>query len=159
MDLEQQIQELIDGAPQDGTTANAVKAITPVLKQIAKRLKHTQYYILQTLEQQWVMTTLSHQTQPEVEKNVIYAFSNHRDASVSSSSWRGTQMMALPMPVIQLLFQILALSTVDSIIFFDTPGNIESGIEIRYQEMQDLIQVQLQQTGLNRNNNLPPNIA
>lgn len=159
MNLEQQIQELVDGAPQDGVTANAVKAIAPVLSQIAERLKRTQYYVLQTLEQQWVVTTLSSQTQPEIKKNVVYAFSSHRDASASSAAWRDTQMMALPTPVIQLLFQILALNGIDSVIFFDTPDNIETGTEIRRQEIQNLIQIQLQQTSLNRNNNLPPDIA
>jgi hypothetical protein len=159
MDLEQQIQELVDGAPRDGKTPRAVRAIAPVLRQVAEQLKRPQYYILQTIDQRWVITTLSSQAQSEVEKHVVYAFANHQDAAVGSQVRQNSQMMALPVPVIHLLFQILALNTVDSIIFFDTPGNTETGTEIRCQAMQDLIQAQLKQTHLNRDSNLPPDIA
>ncbi len=159
MDLEQQIQELIDGAPQDGKTPGAVRAIAPVLRQIAEQLKHPQYYILQTVDQHWVITTLSSQAESGVERNIIYAFSSRQDVAVGSRVQQNSQMMALPLPVIHLLFQILALNTIDSIIFFDTPGNTETGTEIQRQRIQDLIQAQLKQTHLNRDSNLPPDIA
>lgn len=159
MDLEQQIQELVDGAPQDSKTPRVVRVIAPVLRQIAKQLKQPQYYILQTIDQQWVLTTLSSQAKSEVEKNVVYAFASQQDVAISSQVRQSSQLMALPIPVIHLLFQILALNTVDSIIFFDTPGDTETGVEISRQEMQDLVQVQLKQTHWNRDSNLPPDIA
>lgn len=159
MDLEQQIQELVEGAPQDGKTPTTVRAIAPVLKQIADKLKYSQYYILQTLDQQWVITTLSGQAESRIEKNVIYAFSSRQDVAAGSQMQQSFQMIALPLPVIHLLFQILALNTIDSIIFFDTPGNTKTGTEIRCQEVQDLIQTQLKRTRLNLGSNLPPDIA
>lgn len=158
MELEQQIQELVNGAPQDGKTPKAVRAIAPALRQIAEQLKQTQYYILQTLDQQWVITTLSSQAESEV-KNVVYAFASRQDVALGSQARQNSQMIALPIPVIHLLFQILALNTVDSIIFFDTPGDTEMGTEIRCQEVQELIQVQLKQTRWNQDSNLPPDIA
>ena len=59
MDLDSQIQTLVKEAPNDGVTSDAVIAIAPALKAIASQLKHPQYYILQTLDQSWVMTSLS----------------------------------------------------------------------------------------------------
>lgn len=159
MNLERQIQELIDGAPQDGKTPSLIKAIAPALKQIAERLGHPQYYVLQSLEQRWLVTTLSSRAQPQVEKNVVYAFANHQDAAAGSKAQQDSRMIALPVSIIQLLFQILALDSVDSMIFFDTPGNIEMGVEIQRQEIQNLIQAQLQQIRRNQDSNIPPDIA
>ncbi len=68
MDLDEQIQTLIQNAPQDGTTPALVEAIAPILKQLAGQLRHSQYYIPQTLNQEWAITTLENRTQPSVEK-------------------------------------------------------------------------------------------
>lgn len=157
MELDQQIQELVDGAPQDGRTPQAVQAIAPVLEQVAKRLQHTQYYVLQTLDQRWVITTLSNRTQPEVEKNVVYVFPRLEDAAASPDALLDPQLVAMPIPVIQLLFQTTTLSSVDSIIFLDVPGNLELGTEISCQDVQTLIQTQLQQTLFR--NRVPPDLA
>ena len=46
--LDQQIQSLIDDAPNDGVTPGLIKAIAPALKQLALNLRHEQYYILQS---------------------------------------------------------------------------------------------------------------
>lgn len=157
MELDQQIQELVDGAPQDGRTPQAVQAITPILEQVAKRLQHTQYYVLQTLDQRWVITTLSNRTQPKVEKNVVYVFPRLEDAAASPDALLDPQLVAMPTPVIQLLFQTTTLSLVDSIIFLDVPGNLELGTEISCQDVQTLIQTQLQQTLFR--NRVPPDLA
>lgn len=157
MELDQQIQELVNGAPQDGRTPHAVQAIAPVLEQVAKRLQHTQYYVLQTLDQRWVITTLSNRAQPEVEKNVVYVFPRLEDAAASPDALLDPQLVAMPIPVIQLLFQTTTLSSVDSIIFLDAPGNLELGTEISCQDVQTLIQTQLQQTLFR--NRVPPDLA
>jgi ABC-type transporter Mla subunit MlaD len=158
MDLAQQIQTLINEAPQDGKTPAAVLAIAPTLKQIAERLQHDQYYILQTLDQSWQLTTLSNRNQPKLEKTVLYAFASLEDAAVNSSA--DSQLMAIPIFVINLLFQLLALDNVDSIIFFDELGNLYTGIEIQRLELKNQVQAQLQQRSLkHRTDNLPPNIA
>lgn len=161
MNLDRQLQALIDGAPQEEGTAIGVAAIAPVLKALASQLKSLDYYIFQTLDQEWVMTTLSNRTQPDVEKNVVYAFATLKDASTLQSK-PDPQLIAQKVPVIDLLFQLLALDLVDSIVFFDTPGNLASGIEVRRQDLQSLIQTQLQQSpSLGRKNSrpLPPDIA
>jgi hypothetical protein len=80
-ELQQQIQQLIQEAPNDGVTGPTVEAITPVLLAIAGRLKHRQYYILQTLNQSWVMTTLSSRREPITRKNVLYGFPTLQDAA------------------------------------------------------------------------------
>lgn len=145
MDLDTQVQTLIEEAPKDGVTSDAVSAIAPTLKTIAAQLKHSQYYILQTLEQGWVMTTLSSRTEPENRKNIVYAFPTLKDVAAGPHSIKDPQVMALPVPVIHIIFQMLALKPIDSIIFFETPGNLSQGIEVRRQDVQALVQVQLKQ--------------
>ena len=153
MDLDEQIQSLIDNAPQDGITPGIVAAIAPGLKLLAKQLRHSQYYILQNFEQDWVLTTLSNRVNPALEKRVIYAFSTIQDVSGGSAAGLDPEVIAVPIPVTQILFQLIALETVDSIIFFETPGDLTTGIEIRREDLEKLIQVQLKQ------NSLPPDIA
>ena len=78
--LDQQMQALIDNAPQDGQTPLIMQAIAPVLKHFATRLQRSQYYILQSSDRSWLVTTLSNRSQPELEKNVIYAFPTLKDS-------------------------------------------------------------------------------
>lgn len=155
MDLEQQIQDLVNGAPQDGQTPLAVQLVSPVLKRIAKRLKHTQYYLWQTVEQNWVVTTLNNQNDTHLEKRSIYAFSRLEDALAAAAGSIDPQLMAIPVKVIELLFQTMALSSVDNLVFYDHPGNLALGTEIGCQEIRSLIQLQLQKT----KNQISPDIA
>lgn len=145
MDLDTQVQTLIEEAPKDGVTGDAVVAIAPTLKAIAGQLRHPQYYILQTLDQGWVMTTLSNRNEPDTRKNIVYAFSTLKDVASGPHSVKDPQVMALPVPVIHIIFQMLALKPIDSLIFFETPGNVSQGIEVRRQDVQNLVQLQLQQ--------------
>ncbi len=161
MDLEQQIQVLIENAPQDGTTPKIVEAIAPVLTLIANQLRHSDYHILQTLDQGWVVTTLSNRAQPDVEKNVIYAFPTLKDAT-DFQSVADPQIIVATVPVTHILFQMLAIDTITSIVFFNTPGNLTAGTEVRRDDLQQLIQIQLQQihsTPRSYPSNLPPDIA
>jgi hypothetical protein len=145
MDLDAQIEDLKGNAPAAGVAVDAISAIAPTLKAIAQKLKHEQYYVLQTLEQGWVMTTLNNRTQPEAKKNVVYAHPTLKDAAAGPVSVKDPQVMALPVPVIRILFQMLALKPIDSIIFMETSGKQGQGIEIRRQDIQALVQAQLQQ--------------
>lgn len=157
--IEQQIQNLIDSAPQDGTTPALVEAIAPVLKLLAGQLRHPQYYIVQTLDHDWAMTTLTNQAQPAEEKTVIYAFPTLKDVSAGPYPVQDPQMMALPVPVTHILFQMLAMEAVDSTIFFEAPGNTMTGTEIRRQDLNNLIQSHLMNLQSAPNSSLPPDIA
>ena len=145
MDLEEQIQLLIDNAPQDGVTPRLVAAIAPVLKVIAGKLRHSQYYIIQSLDQDWVLTTLSNRANPDVEKRVIYAWAALQDISGGAAAGLDPQVIAVPIRVTHILFQLVALETVDSTVFFETPGDQTTGVEVRREDLQNLIQVQLKQ--------------
>ena len=60
MDLERQLAELIEDAANYGVPPVVIeKAIAPVLRQFANQLQHSEYYILQNLEQDWVLTTIA----------------------------------------------------------------------------------------------------
>ncbi|MEM1280848.1 MAG: hypothetical protein AAGG53_12710 [Cyanobacteria bacterium P01_H01_bin.152] len=145
-DLQPQIQTLIENAPDDGVTRQTVETVSPILLEFAGRLKHSQYYILQTLGRSWVMTTLSSRREPTVRKNVLYGFPTLKDAASDPNTAKNPQIMAIPTPVTHILFQILALKSLDSIIFFDTPGSLKQGIEIQKQEFQARIQAHLQES-------------
>lgn len=161
MEIDAQIQALIDHAPQDGTTPAVVAAIAPVLKRLASRLRHSEYYIPQTLDQAWAITTLSNRTQPELEKNVVYAYATLKDVAAGPYPMQDPQMIALPVPVTHILFQMLAMEGIDSTIFFELPGNVETGTEIQRQDVNDLIQSQLPHLLENQliEPSLPPDIA
>jgi hypothetical protein len=159
MNLDEQVQDLIQNAPQDGVTPTLVRAIAPVLRELASRLQHLEYYIAQTVEGNWAITVLSQTTEPEQQKQVIYGFPTLKDVAASPYPMKDPQMIALPTPIIHVLFQLVALDTVDSLIFFELPGNVTTGIEIRRDELQQLIQRQLQQTPLSIGASVPPDIA
>lgn len=171
--LEQQMQSLIDNAPQDGQTPLIMQAIAPVLKHFASRLQRSQYYILQSSDRSWLVTTLSNRAQPELEKNVIYAFPTQKD-SHSFQPHPDSQILTLAIPVLSILFQMFAMTMVDSVVFFETPGNTINGTEVRRSDLETAIQGQLQQIGTIYQNpiqnpiqnpaqtspsTLPPNIA
>lgn len=145
-ELQQQIQSLIKDAPDDGVTGQTIDTIAPVLIAIAQRLKHPQYYILQTLNQNWVMTTLSSRQQPNVRKNVLYGFPTLKDAAQDPLTAKDPQLMAIPTPVTHILFQMLALKSLDSIIFFDTPGKLTQGTEIQRKDFQAQVQLHLKES-------------
>lgn len=158
MNIDQQIQELIDNAPQDGSTPALVATIAPVLKFLASQLRHAQYYIVQTLDQNWAITSLENRAQPGVEKNVIYAFANLKDVAAGPYPMNDPQMMALPIPVTHILFQMLATEMIHSAIFFDAPGNTTAGTEIQREQLSALIESHLQQMQQPKST-LPPDIA
>ena len=161
MDLKQQIRVLIENAPQDGMTPQVVEAVSPVLMLLASQLGHLEYYLLQTLYGDWVVTTLSNRSQPELEKNVIYAFATDQDAT-GFQPVDDPQLVTTTIPVTHILFQLMALETVTSLVFFDTPGNLAAGTEVRRDELQNLMQGQLQQmqsAPRSYPSNIPPDFA
>ncbi|MDZ7959317.1 MAG: hypothetical protein RMY34_15780 [Aulosira sp. DedQUE10] len=157
MDLEAQIQLLIDNAPHDGITPQLVTAIAPALKAIAHQLRHPQYYILQSVESEWVVTTLSNRTNPGLEKRVIYAFPTLKDATLTLSTGLDLQVIATEISVTHILFQLVALESVDSIVFFETPGMSTNAVEVQRSDLQNRIQQQLQQKRSPKQ--VPPDIA
>lgn len=157
MDLNQQIQVLIDNAPQDGTTPQVIRAIAPALKSLAGQLQHPQYYLLQSANQSWVITTLSHRTQPTLEKTVIYAYSTLKDAAAGPFATKDPQVIAGAIPVTHILFQMVAMQPIDSIVFFETAGDLANGKEISRESLHHLIEGYLRQYQAELR--LPPNIA
>jgi hypothetical protein len=156
MNADEQIRRLINDAPQDGTTPALVEAIAPILKLLAGRLRHSQYYIVQTLEQDWAITILENRDQPDIKKTVVYAYPSLKDVFTSPYPMHDPQMMALPIPVTHILFQMVAMDAIDSTIFFEIPGNTETGTEIQRQDLHNLIQSHLQQSSVPT---VPPDIA
>jgi len=157
MDLNEQLQQLIDNAPQDGRTPIAIEqAVVPVLRLLAQRLQHLEYYVLQSLDGSWVLTTLSHRQQPGVEKRAIYAFATLDDARAFQRE-SNPELIAASLPVAQILFQLFALDQTDSILFMETPGNLSQGLEVKREDLQRLVQRQWQE--LTKPRNIPPDLA
>ncbi|MFS8117290.1 MAG: hypothetical protein ACMG55_02190 [Microcoleus sp.] len=160
MDLDLQIRSLIDKAPPDGSTPQILEAIAPALLLMAQQLQHLEYSILQTIDQSWAIVVLSNLKQPGREKRVIYAWSSLQDALQAAAA--GDRLNSVSLPVTHILFQMIALEGLDSIVFFESPGNLEVGTEITREQVQNLINVYLQQyrsTLQSNSSNLPPDIA
>jgi hypothetical protein len=162
MKLDQQLQILIEEASGQGVPSWVMeKAVVPILKAFASQLQHLEYYVLQSRDRDWIITTLSNIEKPEQEKQVIYAFSSSEDA-VNSQGNSDLEIAIASIPVTHLLFQLFALDGVDSIIFLETPGNLEKGVEIFRASLQNSIQKQLQQLApppISKPNNIPSNLA
>ena len=154
MDLDQQIQALIEKAPRDGSTPQILQAIAPALVLIAQQLQHLEYSILQAVDQSWAMVVLSNLKEPGREKRVIYAWTSLKDASQAAAA-AGDRLRPVLLPVTHILFQMIALEGLDSIVFFESPGNQEVGTEIPREQVQNLINVYLQQY----RSGPPPDIA
>lgn len=140
MDLQAQIQALIDDAPADKATRDGVQVVAIALAEIAQGLAHTEYYILQNLDAQWQVTTLQHRTQEELQKTVLYAYANLADATKVGQSG---ELIAVPVPVVQLLFQFFSFETVDSFLFVDDAQQSDQIRELKRQDLQALVQAYL----------------
>ena len=158
MNLEQQLQILQDNSSVHGVAPIVIEqAIAPVLKMYASQLRHLEYYLLQNLSQGWVLTTLRSRAKTSAEKKVIYAFSTAQDATTFAGI-DDPEIVALPIPVIQILFQIFAIQTLDSVIFLDNPGNLSTGVEVHRADVHNLIQKQLQNLA-RQPSNIPTDLA
>ena len=150
MDLDTQIQSLIDDAPQDGVTPQLIAAIAPVLSNITHKLSHHHYYIHQNPQQSWVVTTLSKHTNSVIQKRVIYAFADLKYISPIYFLGLDDHVIAISMPVVDVLFQLVALESVDSIVFVESPYTESRSVEIRRVELHKQIENQLKK--------LPPTV-
>ncbi|OKH32957.1 hypothetical protein NIES2119_24800 [[Phormidium ambiguum] IAM M-71] len=162
MDLDQQIQVLIDSAPPDGRIPQAMQAIAPALKLVASQLEHPQYYVLQTLDEAWLLTTFNNPEQPQETQHILYAFPTLQDLTTQTGILEDPEVMAVPVPVTHILFQMVGMDTVDSAIFFETPGNLSEGVQLHREDLQNLVQSYLEQGSpapQSPPGSVPPNIA
>jgi hypothetical protein len=144
MNIEQQLQILIDQAPQDGTTPEVIThAVNPVLQKFAAELQHLDYFVHQSTGGNWLLTTLSNRKNPNLEKKVIYAFSAPEDGEQFAGDRPDPDLTLQRIPVTHILFQLFALQQLDSIVFMETAGNTSQGIEVHRQDLQDAIQAKL----------------
>jgi hypothetical protein len=157
MTLEQQLQLIIDDADNHAVpTAVVEKAIAPVLKSFAEQLQHLEYYVLQNIAEDWVLTTIMN-PQLQQEKKVIYGFISVQDAA-TFQGLANPDAIAMPIPVVQLLFRLFSLQQVDSIIFLENSQNLNYGVEIERDRLLQLIQQQIEQfRGITPD--FPPNIV
>ena len=153
MDLDQQLQILIDDAPKYGVPALVIeKAIAPVLKFFAEQLKFSEYYILQNETEDWVRFSVRNDPQQDFDKTVIYAFTSYQDA-IQFNQKQDEKIVANSLPTTHILFRLFSIKKIDSIIFFNEVENLNQGIELKREDLQNLIQQQLQKlTHKNVNN-------
>ncbi|BAZ44257.1 hypothetical protein NIES4102_12650 [Chondrocystis sp. NIES-4102] len=150
MELEQQLAVLISEAADNGIPPVIIEqAIAPIIKLFAQQLKHLEYYVLQNLESDWVLTTISN-SQLQQEKQVIYAFVSVQDAATFQRK-TNPDLIAVPISIVQLLFQLFSFEQVDSIIFLENSQNLNQASEVKRSYLVEAISQQLQQL------NSPPN--
>lgn len=144
MNLDQQLQILIEEAPKDGVTPQVINnAVNPVLRAFAAQLQHQTYFTYKSLDGNWLLTTLSNRQKPDLEKKVIYAFCTLEAAQKFQGISPDPKLMAQKIGVAHILFQLFALQDLDSIVFIETPNNLNSGKEVHRKDLQGAIQAQL----------------
>jgi hypothetical protein len=150
MELEQQLQILIDEAARYGIAPTIMQqAIAPVFERVARQLAHLEYYVLQNLQEDWVISVIG---DGKREKKVIYAFTTVRDAKNFNSD-RKSDIIAISLPVVQILFRLFSVQQIESIIFFEQAGT-SRGVELKRRDLQNSLQQQLQQL-----KTTPPDLA
>lgn len=154
MNLNEQVKKLIDGAP-DMESRKSVIEIAPILQQAAETLPQTTYYICQSQQGESVITTLRHHRQPDLEIKVIYAFIRAEDIGKFDGGSLITESV-VEVPVIQLLFYLLAFPEIDRIVFLNNSQNLDIGKEISRQSLEDSIEQKLQQVPKSQ---LPPDVC
>jgi len=153
MDLEQQLAEIINDASDYGVPPIVIeKAIAPIIKLFATQLQHLEYYVLQNLAEDWILTTIKN-SQLKQEKKVIYAFISVQDAATFQGKIN-PDLIAMPILIVQLLFRLFSLQQVDSIIFLENSQNLNQGVEIQREQLSQLIEQQIKQL-----TQTPPDIA
>ncbi len=151
MNLAEQIQSLISGAP-DLESQISVAAIAPILQQAAQKLPNLAYYVRQSPQGEWTIYTLQHRTQPKLEIRVVYAFSRAQDIAKFDDG-KPAADLAVEIPVIQLLFELLAMPEIDRIICLNNSDNLNSGQEITRKSLAESIAKALRQFSL------PPDVC
>lgn len=133
--IDDQITHHISNAP-DLVTANAVKAIAPILKTIALNQKYAKYYLLESSTQKLALTTLNQVSNPKVFKNVVYAYPSSAIAQQNQADLKDSVISEYE--IVPLLFQFLGMQEVDSLIL-----EVDVPVEIERQKLYDLCQTQL----------------
>jgi hypothetical protein len=155
MNLDRQIQVLIEDAP-DIASQMSVAAIAPVLQELAATLPSTEYYVCQSRAGEWEISTLRHRQQPNLEIQAIYAFAQIEDiASVNRGELKSES--AAKIPIVQLLFQMLAIPTLDRLIFFNNSQRLDRGQEIHRSQLLSLIADRLK--SIDTKPSLPPDVC
>lgn len=142
MTIDQQIQTLIEGAPPEADLKAAIQVVAPIIRDYAQQLKHLEYYILQSLNRQWLQATVAHKSAPNQPKRVIYAYPSLAAAAGDKLAKSNPGLMALPVPVAQLLFQLPSIEPVDSLIFLETDSR-DRAVEVPRSDLKILFQNQL----------------
>jgi hypothetical protein len=141
MDIPAQVQALINEAPPDDVMQEGIQVVAEVLGQVASGLGHLQYYILQNFENQWQVTTLEHRTQPDLQKTVLYVYGHLADATRMGQS---TDLIAVPVQTVPLLFQFFSFAQVDSLLFVDEANQPDQMKELSRADLQAVVQASLQ---------------
>ncbi len=139
--LDRQAKRLIAGASSHRIPESAMKIITNVLRTIADQLDFPVYTLLTAKNGGWLKITLSNRNFPEQEKQVVYAYPSYEIAQLEANKLLELQPYCQEIGTIDLLFQLLALTEIDSLIFLNQS---RSGKEINRNELYNLCQKQLQ---------------
>jgi hypothetical protein len=159
MNLAEQVQSLIDSAP-DLESQMSVAAIAPVLQQAAQKLPSLAYYVRQSQRGEWMLVTLQNRQQPKLEIRVVYAFTRVEDIAKFGDG-KPSNDIAVEIPAIHLLFEMLAMPTIDRVIFLNNSSNLNSGQEITRKSLEESISktFQRQTPPAQHGSSLPPDVC
>jgi hypothetical protein len=132
MSLSQQAENLIDEAPLD--LQPAIVALTPALVEAAQGLKNLQYFVGSGSSGQWIASTLQHR-QSGQEIKVVYCFAQVADLQ----TFYQEPMLAVELPLLDLLFQLTALPDIEQLVFYDS-ADFAQGRQVKRADLQAAIE-------------------
>jgi hypothetical protein len=148
MNLDTQLQLLIDGAP-DAESRMSVIAIGSILKQIAETFGHEDYFICQSAAGDWSITTMRHKDRSD-EIQVLYAYSKPELVPIEGDD------IAFRMPIIRLLFEVLAIPAIDRVFFVHNSDESKGLRTIGREDLERSISEHLQKI---QKTDLPPDLC
>lgn len=144
MNLKSQLRELSKELEENLSTAAIEKAIIPVIVAYAKRVKRGHFFIWESPEQEWIVTTFSYRLDPSLEKRVVYAFTSKQDAK-KHEDFNDPALQVAEVPIVLILVKLLVSKDLDSIVFFSHRGNVKQGMEVEKSQLLDVIKNRLRQ--------------
>jgi hypothetical protein len=149
MNLDAQIQSLVDNAPDAESRVSAL-AVSAIIKRVAETFPGTEYYIAQSPEGDWLVTTLQHRQNPQEQIQVIYAYANEELVPKTADT------IGFKLPIIHLLFEVMAVSQIDRVLFVERSELEETPRSVGREDLERLVAETIQQLP---SPSLPPDVC
>jgi hypothetical protein len=139
-------QALLQSAPQHQLPEPVMQQVVLLLLQVAQALDHDQYTVLRYPDQAWLTVQTDPTPQHPQGQAWIPAYGHPQEAALSQVELgsAGIQLQLEQMGIVDLLFLCLGVRGADGFVFYDSPGDRQSGKTVTRTALQQELNRQLQ---------------